>query len=250
MSSNSDSDTNEYEIIKSPTEKFNKLYYKLFKIKTVSNIVSKLKQFKIQHNLCYSVIDFLKLKESNNNLNNLSNSAPIYNSFTNNLSTNNTIPINIQKKSNTPKKRSFEERLKLERELMQIEDMNLNQKNKQQKINNDTFNTNLPTIIQHSSNNNDVNLPNIMKQSFTQKVSKKSFKSTHLKSHVRNNASTTPKNDNHILLQSMVNTNQPTANKNIFSLCFSNFINCIEYLGKSISNGCSRMCNYIKNCFK
>ena len=244
--SNSDSDTSEYEIIKSPTEKFNKLYYKLFKTKALSNIVSKLKQFKIQHNLCYSVIDFLESEECKNNFNNLSNSAPICIS-----STNNTIPNNniISQKSTTPKKRSLEERLKLERELMQIEDINLTQKNKQQKLNNDTFDTNLPTVIQNSGNNNDINLPNIMKQSFTQKVSRKSVKSAHLKSYIRNNAST-PKNDNHILLQNMNNTNKTTTNKNIFCLCFSNFINYIDYLGKSISNSCSRMCNYIKNCFK
>ena len=203
INSNSDSDTSEYEIIKSPTENFNKLYYKLFKITALSNIVSKLKKFKIQHNLCYNIIDFLDSDEYKQNFNkttekkssnNISKSNDLSNELSNELSNdlsndlsaiNNAIntPIN----NNIPKKRSLEERLKLERELMKIEDINITQQNKQQKINNNTFNNNLPTVIQKSSTNNDINLPTVMKQSFTPKVSRKSVKSIHLKTHIRNN---------------------------------------------------------------
>lgn len=233
----SDSDMNDYEIIKSPIEKFNKIYYKLFKSAELSDIISKLKKFKTQNNLCNNIINFLQSDEYKKK-------------FNKSLIKNNTKSNNVDLNSNiinTPSKTFIieEDRIFIESESMGSEDINVPHQHLTQ-VKNSTFTMSLPKNIQQkikiNKNNKKINnLPYIMKQSIqttpdNNKINKKKKLSIIT-------------NDDSILLKN-IKTSNVENDKNIFDKCMDDIFNCINYFSKCISDSCVYIYLNIKKCFK
>jgi len=239
-SDTSESDNSEYEIIKSPTEKFNKIYYKLFKSAELSDMISKLKKFKTQNNLCYNIIDFLQSDEYKKKFN---KSLIKNNTKSNNVDLNSNI-INTSSKTFIIE----EDRIFIERELMESEDINLPPQHSTY-VKNSTFTMSLPKNVQEKINKNNKkrkNLPYIMKQSIqTTSVNNQINKKKKL------SIST---NDDSILLKNIETLNTKTSNvendKNIFDKCMDDIFNCINYFSKCISDSCVCIYLNIKKCFK